>query len=86
LTEAGLGQERVANWFGLAAPARTPAPIVQKLREEFIKASQDPELMRRLADNGTPIATSTSEAMGIAMAEEAAAMEVLVKTLGLRQQ
>ena len=33
LTEAGLGQAKVASWFALAAPAGTPAPIVQKLRD-----------------------------------------------------
>ena len=44
---ANLGQAKVASWFALAAPAGTPAPIVQKLRDEFIKASRDPELKRR---------------------------------------
>lgn len=32
------------SWFGLFAPVGTPAPIVQKLSEEMIKISQDPEL------------------------------------------
>ena len=51
-----------------------------------IKASRDPELQKRLTENGTPIATSTPEEMRALMVEEVAAMDGLVKTLGLRQQ
>jgi tripartite-type tricarboxylate transporter receptor subunit TctC len=86
LTEAGLGQAKVASWFALAAPAGTPAPIVQKLRDEFIKASRDPELKRRLTENGTLIHTSTSGEMAKLLAEEVESTNQLVKSLGLRQQ
>jgi tripartite-type tricarboxylate transporter receptor subunit TctC len=86
LAELGYGKEKVASWFGVAAPAGTPPAVVQRLREEFVKASRDPELQKRLADNGTLIATSTSEEMRAMMVEEVTAMEALVKTLGIRQQ
>ena len=86
LTELGYGNEKVASWFALAAPVGTPPAVVARLREEFVKASRDPDLQRRLAENGTPIATSTSEEMGRLMAEESVAMEALVKTLGLKLQ
>jgi len=86
LTEAGLGQAKVASWFALAAPAGTPAPIVQKLREEFIKASRDPELKRRLTENGTLIHTSSSDEMAKLLADEVESTNQLVKSLGLRQQ
>ena len=84
--EVGLGNERVANWFAVAAPLGTPADIVQKLHQEFVKASRDPDLQRRLSDNGTPITTTTSAEMGRLLAEEVANTEQLVKRLGLRQQ
>ena len=58
---------------------------MQRLREEFIKASRDGELVKRLAENGTLIATSTSEEMQAMMIAEVATMETLVKTLNLRQ-
>jgi tripartite-type tricarboxylate transporter receptor subunit TctC len=86
LAELGYGKEKVANWFGVAAPAGTSPAIVAKLREEFVKASRDPELEKRLAENGTLIATSTSEEMRAMMVAEVATMETLVKTLNLRQQ
>ena len=86
LTEAGLGDAKVASWFALAAPAGTPAAIVTRLRDAFVKASQDPELKRRLADNGTLVHTSTSDEMAKLLADEVESTNLLVKTLGLRQQ
>jgi tripartite-type tricarboxylate transporter receptor subunit TctC len=86
LTELGFGNQKVASWFALAAPAGTPPAIVGALREMFVKASQDPELKRRLDQNGTPIITSTSEQMGRAMETEWAAMQELAKVLNLRPQ
>jgi tripartite-type tricarboxylate transporter receptor subunit TctC len=86
LEELGYGKEKVASWFGVAAPAGTPAGVVRALREEFVKASRDPEVVRRLTENGTLIVTSTSEEMRSAMVEEVTLMEALVKRLNLRQQ
>ena len=86
LAEIGYGKEKVANWFGVAGPPGMPPAMVQRLREEFVKASRDPELQRRLAENGTLIATSTSEEMRAMMVDEVATMETLVKTLGIRSQ
>ena len=86
MLELGFGNELVASWFGLAAPAGTPPAVIRKLHDEFVRASQDPELRRRLAENGTPIATSTPEEMGKAMVQEWTTMQQLVKTLNLRQE
>jgi tripartite-type tricarboxylate transporter receptor subunit TctC len=85
LTEAGLGDVKVASWFALAAPAGTPANVVQKLREHFVKASQDPDLKRRMTDNGTIINTSTPEQMGKLLADEVDTTKQLVDALGLKQ-
>ena len=84
LNELGFGKEKVAPWFALAGPAGMAAPVVQEIRDAFLKASRDTELRRRLDENGTPIVTSTSEEMGRLMAEEWTTMQDLVKVLGLR--
>ena len=55
LDELGFGKEKVASWFALAGPAGMPPALVDRLRELFIQASKDPELQKRLAENGTPI-------------------------------
>lgn len=84
LTELGYGNQKIANWFGIAAPAGTPPQIVAALRDEIIKASRDEELKAKLADLATPVVTSTPEEMGRRMAEESAAMDELVRVYGLR--
>jgi tripartite-type tricarboxylate transporter receptor subunit TctC len=86
LTEAGFGKEKVASWFAVAAPAGTPPAIVARLNEGFVKASQDPDLKRRLEENGTPIVTNTPAQMGQAMEQEWQTMQQLAKTLNLRIQ
>jgi len=86
LTELGHGNEKVASWFGVVAPAGTPPAVVKKLNEEFVKASRDPELVRRLKENGTPIATTTPEQMAKLMADEWANTVKLVEALDLKQK
>jgi tripartite-type tricarboxylate transporter receptor subunit TctC len=86
IVEVGLGAYRVADWFGLVAPAATPASVVQKLNAEFEKASRDGDVVKRLTENGTLIATSTPERMAALIAEDVKTLGALVKTLGLGAQ
>jgi tripartite-type tricarboxylate transporter receptor subunit TctC len=85
LAELGYGNEKVGNWFGVAGPVGMPPALVHKLNAEFVKASRDGDLVKRLAENGTLIATSTPEEMRGLMIDEVATMDTLVKTLNLRQ-
>ena len=36
-------------WHGIVAPAGTPAPIVQRLNEEFVKAALAPDIVQMIA-------------------------------------
>jgi tripartite-type tricarboxylate transporter receptor subunit TctC len=42
----------ISNWFGLLAPARTPAAVCDKLRAEFEKIYADAELRQKLVSLG----------------------------------
>lgn len=86
VVEVGLGQYRVADWFGLLAPAATPGAVVQKLNAEFVRASREPDLVRRLTENGTLIATSTPERMAALIGEDVRSLGELVRSLGLGTQ
>ena len=86
LVEAGLAKERVANWFGLAAPAGTPNALVQKLHAEFVKAASDPEVIKQLDAAGAQVATSTPEQMSRLVAEEVASMAPLIAAIGLKKE
>jgi tripartite-type tricarboxylate transporter receptor subunit TctC len=86
LTELGLGKEKVARWFGVAAPAGTPPDVIKKLHEDFIKASKDPALVKRLHDNGTPIHTTTPLEMTRLLSEENDRTKELVDALNMKQK
>lgn len=40
------------NWFGLFAPAATPAPVIAKLNAAVVQALQQPELAKRMSEQG----------------------------------
>jgi len=46
MTETGFPGTELEIWHGLVAPAGTPAPIVRKLNEEFVKALGSPEILK----------------------------------------
>jgi tripartite-type tricarboxylate transporter receptor subunit TctC len=51
----------VTSWFGLAAPANTPKPIVDMLNAAMRKALADPEAIKQLANAGLEPAVSSPE-------------------------
>jgi tripartite-type tricarboxylate transporter receptor subunit TctC len=57
--EAGVPGFDVSVWYGVFAAAKTPAPIVQKLNAEFVKAMAAPETRQRLESYGYQIVGST---------------------------
>jgi tripartite-type tricarboxylate transporter receptor subunit TctC len=83
LSEIGLRDQKVATWFAVAAPAGTPKAIVQRWRDEFIKASADAELKRKLPATGTQVVTSTSEELWTLLSEEVKRMKHLVSQFGM---
>jgi tripartite-type tricarboxylate transporter receptor subunit TctC len=86
LVEAGLVKHMVAMWFGLLAPAGTPAAIVAKLNEAVVQASREPDLVRRMTATGTSIRVSAPNEMRALMASETTNVESMIQRLGLRAQ
>ena len=59
LSESGLTGYDSTGWFGLVAPAGTPAAIVQKLHTEFTAALNDEAIKTQMRQSGMePVATS----------------------------
>ena len=62
VSEAGIKDYEVLNWFGLFAPAGTPQPIVDRLQAEAAAMFADPETNRRLAGEGAePVASKPAD-------------------------
>lgn len=47
--ESGFGDLVVTNWYGIVAPAGTPAPVVRRLYDEVGRATKLPDVRERLA-------------------------------------
>ncbi len=60
LKESGLPGFAYESWFGLMAPAGTPASIVEKVNKDTIEVLQDKALQERMAkQGGVVVVTST---------------------------
>jgi len=57
IAESGVPGYEVSNWFGLSAPAKTPAEIVTRLNTEIVRALNSPDLSAALRKGGTEPAT-----------------------------
>ncbi len=53
--ESGFQGFETTSWFGLLAPAATPAPIVRKLHLETVRVLALPEVRAKLADLGMEV-------------------------------
>ncbi|MFO1304043.1 MAG: tripartite tricarboxylate transporter substrate-binding protein [Burkholderiales bacterium] len=61
LQELGVPNYDVTTWYGLWAPAGTPPEIVNKLRDEVVKAMQRPEIKEAWAQQGSGIGGNTPQ-------------------------
>ncbi|MFC5510265.1 Bug family tripartite tricarboxylate transporter substrate binding protein [Massilia jejuensis] len=52
IAESGVPGYSATSWFGLLAPAGTPAPVVAKLNASILKALADPEVKKKMAEQG----------------------------------
>jgi tripartite-type tricarboxylate transporter receptor subunit TctC len=85
--EAGLAGYETVQWFGPAAPAGTPRPVIDRLFEEFVKALRNPTVMERLTGAGLEVAPSASpDAFGEFIRAEAARWPAIVKAAGVKPE
>jgi tripartite-type tricarboxylate transporter receptor subunit TctC len=61
VAESGVPGFAVTSWFGVAAPARTPRPVVDRLNAEFVRALNVPDLRERLKGMGADPVGNTPE-------------------------
>jgi len=85
LREAGIAQEKVASWFGLAAPTGTADILIASLQAVFANAAKDPALIQAARESGAIISTSSPEELHSMLTLEVEATGWIVRTLDLRQ-
>ena len=83
--EAGLPTLQAVNWFVIAAPAKTPAPVVARLYGSLIKAVSAPEIKDRFNAVGVEVLTQASPAAaGDFLKDELARWGKVAKASGAR--
>jgi len=61
IAESGVPGYMAEFWWGLAVPAKTPAPILDRLAAELTKALQSPDLKQKFAGEGSEPSVMTRE-------------------------
>ena len=84
--EAGVPGYDVASWNALAAPAKTPRPVIDKVRAALIKALAAPEVQKRYADLGVEGRASTPEELKDFYAAETRRWTRVVERAGIPKQ
>jgi tripartite-type tricarboxylate transporter receptor subunit TctC len=59
--EAGVADYDVASWNAMAAPAKTPRAVIERVNQELRKAIASPEVQKRFAELGVDGRTSSPE-------------------------
>lgn len=82
MAEAGLANFNVLSWNGLAAPANTPKPIVEKLNKEVNRILNMPDVRRQLQALGADPGGGTPEEFSNYVNAEIKKWAAVVKTAG----
>jgi len=61
IAESGMPGFESQNWYGYAATAKTPRPIVEKLHREIAAVLNLPEIRRTLVAQGNDVVASTPQ-------------------------
>jgi tripartite-type tricarboxylate transporter receptor subunit TctC len=81
IAEAGLAGYESASWYGILAPAGTPAEIVNRLSAEIAKAVQSPEVKAKLSNEGAEPVGSTPQEFGSHIRAELQRMKTYAKDI-----
>ncbi|NRF70550.1 tripartite tricarboxylate transporter substrate binding protein [Aquincola sp. S2] len=84
INESGYKGFDAVTWFGLLAPAGTPKDVIARINAEFNKALQQPELRKKLGDEGADPAGGTPEQFAALIKDEIPRWGKVVKDSGAR--
>ena len=79
IAEAGLPGYSAENWWGIVAPAGTPAPIIAKLHAALVVAQNNPAAQKYFDNEGAVPVAMSSEEFGKYMVSEMNKWERVVK-------
>lgn len=84
VAEAGIPDFAAEAWFGVAVPARTPRPVVDRLAADILAAVADPTVAARLREIGSAPRPLGPEAFSQFAAAESTKWAEVVRRAGIR--
>ena len=84
MSEAGQPKYKAIGWFGLLAPAGTPAPIVARLSDAVAEAVKSPEVITGLRVQGIEPASSRPQAFAVFVREQLELHKKLAEEVDLK--
>ncbi|CAG9169582.1 tripartite tricarboxylate transporter substrate binding protein [Cupriavidus respiraculi] len=84
LADAGVPGYELTAWFGVAAPTGTPRPVIERLNAEINASLRQPELVGKLARQGTVPFVSTPDQFGGYIRTQYQKWDALIKSAGIR--
>jgi len=84
IAEAGIPGFDVSGWFGILAPAGTPAAVVERLNTEIVAILHLPEVQERLATDGSTPVGSTPAQFEAHLKSEMAKWAKVVRAAGIK--
>jgi tripartite-type tricarboxylate transporter receptor subunit TctC len=84
LVELGQAETIAYGWQGMSVPRGTPAPVINRLAQEMVRAMTSPDIARRLADLGIEYQPWTPAEFNAFVERENAVWRPLIRDLGIR--
>ncbi|NBR30439.1 MAG: tripartite tricarboxylate transporter substrate binding protein, partial [Betaproteobacteria bacterium] len=86
IAEAGVPGYETVNWFGLIAPAGTPAAIVERLHKEISAVQNLPDVQKQFDTDGATVLRMSPAAFRAYMVTDMNKWERVVKEGGIKAQ
>jgi tripartite-type tricarboxylate transporter receptor subunit TctC len=84
VAESGYPGFEATNWYGLVAPAKTPASIVYRLSLDTVKVLALPELRSQLTELGIEVIGNTPDEFAAVIKSEIPKWAKVIKDVGIR--
>jgi len=86
IAEAGVPGYEANNWWGVLAPAGTPAPVIARLRQEITAILESPEMRKRFEAEGGEAARMSQQEFADLIAAEMVKWTKVVKDAGIKAE
>lgn len=84
IAEAGFPDVLVQSWYGVAAPVKTPAPVLAYLGEQFLRTLAQPETRAKLEAMDAEVMALGAAAFDALIASETQRWGELIKRRGIK--